>query len=513
MQDPFISSDSSVTSANAKDSFDSQANETISDVETNSLLEKNKDDDDEKLGKDHPFKTILKLSAGPFIFFTANRFHDATDLYFVKKAYNGTSEDMVGIVSLAAVIRSLVEGIATFYAPALAFKTAELVAKNNNDQAAQLLVDFIRIGVVIAILVPLILNFSLPSLLNLLGAPNEMRGDITNYIFYTSLCSIFLSVFKCCGQVLNGLGKTFVQSMLEMGAISISLFIGDPIMMFGFKAGSSFLGANYYSGTVLISTALAIAFFTGKFAVKPTLRMLISKPSSEFTSSLKTIAPFFAMLIFGIIGPLVTLGNIVRAANNSKEEYRDYISTAISSITKPLGILEAMVNGLTEGIKSSGTWAFNHGKLNRLKQLMFYTLVAPMIIVTIVSPMMIAKPTLIMSIWISNKEMLDAIKVLAPIIFYATWVLPISDLISFMLIITGYPLRVFVLQFIFCVSHVSVSSLLYMNHRADPSIVALVYPITFGIFGLCSIIMFVKPYIKHLYKKSDEDNDINRTLL
>ena len=466
-------------------------------------------DDDERLGNDHPFITIMKLSVGPFIFYTAKSFQDAIDLYFVKKAYEGVSKNMVGIVSLAAVLRAIVEGVATFFTPALAFKTTELVAKNENEQVAQLLVDFIRIGIIIELLLPLILYFSLPALLNVLGAPNELHDDISHYVFFISLISVFISVFKCLSQVLNGLGKTFVQSMLEMGAIMFSLFIGDPIMMFGAKAGPSFLGVNYYIGTIFVSIALTIAFFKGKFAIKPTLRMFISKPSSELVPSLKTVTPFFAMLVFNTLGPIVALGNIIHAANNSQEEYKDYVSTVVSSVMKPLTILTSMVNGLTEALKSSGTWAFNHGKLNRLKKLMLYTLIVPMMIVTIISPIMIAKPTLIMNIWIPHKSMQQAVNVLAPILFYASWILPISDVLSYTLIITGHPLKVFILQIIYCISTASVSSLLYAGHKTEPATVTLVYPISSGVLVTTEILMFIRPYLQYLYKGNDESNDQN----
>ena len=479
-----------------------------SSLETNPLAleEKKKDEEDIKFGKGHPFLTVFKLSVGPFLYETAQAFQDSIDLFLVKKAYHN-NEAMVGIISMAATLRTLIVALTSFLPQSLPFKISQLIAKKNNQAAAQILVDYIRIMVIIAILLPVIMHFAIKPILSILNCPRSMATYVEQYIAPVTYIAFILGTYKCYGQVLIGIAKSTLGAVLELSALVISLFVADPIAMFGFHASPSILGICYFSGQMVMFIVLTICFFLGKFKVRPTFKMFISKPSSELWSAIKPAIPILVQLCLGILGPMVIVASLNKAAMNVSEEFSEIVATVVTTASKLTILLTVMTQGSMFGLRSSGSWAFSRKKFIRLKKLAIYSLIFPYVILVILVPFLIAKPEWIMRIWLSNDKYHDAIKGIVPKEFYGTLLEPLNSLIFILLIILGYPMWSIIIFAGRSAVQVGFSILLYQHYPNNPYNIAYIYPIFMVAELIVAALVIIYPWRKQLSHGKDETTE------
>ena len=114
-------------------------------------------EEDRRFGSKSPFITLMQLSLGPLLSRLSSTFQDAIDLFIIKKRF-GTYGS--GVVALSAMVRNMTIAFSIFMSYALMVQVSSLVGQKKTSDAAQLLVDSLRIAIIVDIIFPIIIYFS-----------------------------------------------------------------------------------------------------------------------------------------------------------------------------------------------------------------------------------------------------------------------------------------------------------------------------------------------------------------
>ena len=450
-----------------------------------------------KFGKQTPLRTILSLSIGPFFYQGLQSLQDAINLFFVSKNYN---DDQISSISIGSSLKLLIYSYSMITSNAASYKISELYAKNQIETASQLIVDIIRINLVLAIILPLMLGFALNPMLNMLSVSESLQKDIMNYLIPILFTPFFVQNYKCLSTALLSLGHVVLNTVIEITGCAFSLFVMDTTLMFGFHAPLNVLGISYFSGYIIWSLILFILFFSGKFEIKPKLKMFLKVPSPELKSAFSFIIPGFVALFIAMFGEMSIMAYVNKAAMNIDDKTQQYIQTVITTTTKLSSLLTSMMQGSMYGLQVAGTWAFNRNEKKRLRNEILCSLLIPMILLTCTIPAIIIKPDLFLSIWLSNDVYKSYIKEIVPRMFYGLWFNCFVILMTVLLYILQNPLRTIIEIIIKSLMQFIVSLVLYSIRKDDPYFVIWVFSIIPIIDCVVTFLLLLSPAKNKLFK-------------
>ncbi|OHT16174.1 hypothetical protein TRFO_41988 [Tritrichomonas foetus] len=427
---------------------------TISESET---------DEDYKLGRKHPLKTVLSLCAGPLINNFVKTLQDAIHLYFVGVQYGDDGVVAVGMSGYVTMIATLVSMFGSVSVP---ITVSRLVAEKKYDVSSQLIADLIRMGLFVTILLSGTLTFAAKPLLIYLGMTKELIDDTVKYCYPFLFLSGLMSIFYSLCSALLGEAKAFLSAVFQLSAIVISLFIFDPIFIFWLKLPIWSVGFAVVSGPVILSFVLfSFYFFQSKksnidsmenqnlyvndnkqksiakklihlkFVCKPTLSMIFKKFTFEILIVLKDSLPFVLTGFAGCFPPIFLVKYAILAGDNAG--IGGAVNAVVSAAVQPYNVINTIVIGLVQGLAPPASYAHAKRMFSRLLKLLLYVLIVPFMVTIPVTPVFIFWPDKILKIWISGADSLELSKAMVPPMFYTNWLFPISEALTGFLIATG----------------------------------------------------------------------------
>ena len=375
-----------------------------------------------------PLSTLIQQSIGPLFFSIAATVHDATNLYYIKKGYGQRGSSIVGITSL---IRIAMFNIAGFFARALLIKANSFLAEKKNEVANLILTDTIKLTFFVNTIFTIIIYFILKPTLLFIGTKDDYLLDSINYIYYLFPILPFLSLFQIFISALSSEGRSFLCGFFHFLGILISLGLIDPLLIFIFKIPISFSGISYLSGYISLSIILTILYFSGIFTLKPKFSMFL-KNSGHISEIISLSYSYIIDIITSIIPPFILL----YYANKANTIPSSHLNTVFGAVAKPIHLASAISVGFMLGLTPSASYSYSIKNLDRTKKLFYWSLPIPMILKTILVPLMILKTQSVMKIWISDPDILKLSQKIAPDLFLVSYLYPFSEACTSILLAT-----------------------------------------------------------------------------
>ena len=382
---------------------------------------------DEKFGKDSPLITILKQSFGPFIFQTISACQEAISLFFVTKAYSGdASLDLSSVL----FIKTLLFSIDIFFTNGVTIQIAPLLSQKKTKIAGQLLADAIRVAIGIALLLFILFaalgKFLIQAVTK--GDPNQTKY---NYMLASASELVFVALYEMLNAVLMGEGRAILSTTLQMSALVFSLFIVDPIFMFGIHVPVWVNGFSPSLGKVILSIILLILFLKGKFSTELELRMFITRFTPESKTAIKVGLLPLCQMILGLIPTLIMQSTVASAV---PEEDAKITSGIFGIGLKIYTIIIQSATGALSGLYGPVSWAFSKQMYERIKKMMYSSWILPLIPFLIICPIMVSKPSVLLKIWSNNDHALEIGNNVCKPMFYTSILFAFYQSITFTLL-------------------------------------------------------------------------------
>jgi Na+-driven multidrug efflux pump len=366
-----------------------------------------------RLGADPPFRTILKLSAGPVISQTLQACYGLADTLWVARTI-GTQG--IAVYGAIFVVEFLAVNVSNYLMCGLSIWLSYLFGEGRGHEGSQIFVDFIRVAFILGMIVPAIVLPITKPLVKWFGADDNLAEMSFQYMMPVSIGCFFNFLYTMACGVLQAEGRSLVYGLVQFAGIAANIAIFDPLFLVALKLpiwGAS-LATILSSG--LIGVILTVLILGGKFSLTPSWRMFLCKPSAGTWEALRVgIGSFAANLSFTL--PTILLQKWVNEASLAIGCYEVVISVW-AVIEKLYQLIGGVSIAISNGLLPAAAFAYGAERLNRLFWLFVYATVAGTISTTVLATITDIWPAQISRLWDSDPEFLDWASRLIPKAFY-----------------------------------------------------------------------------------------------
>lgn len=310
-------------------------------------------EEDIRLGGKPPLQTICFLSVGPLISQLTNALYGVINSIWISKAIGDS-----GLTAISAYTNFDIIGraFALYLQVSTTTKISSLFGEGLKNEATQVMSDLIRFSFIFALIPPTVFIPLSKIAVKWFGADDKIVNLGFKYIVPCLSLSIIPCIFLICCGCLQAEGRSFIFSLTQVVALCLNMFVFCPMFLLGFKTGIQ--GAAYSTGLAeLIPTiVILILYYRGKFGIKPSLKQLLNKPSSNSYEALKLgLAQLILQLSFTFPGLIVR--KLMGEACDHDIETFDNVMAAFNTYNRYWGIQVAIPNAINIGFIPAASYA------------------------------------------------------------------------------------------------------------------------------------------------------------
>lgn len=352
------------------------------------------------LGGKPPLRTILDLSSGPVVSQTINALYGIVTTFYISIAVH---QDGLSAISTYAIFDSVGRSFGFFLSTAASVEIAALFGKGKDEETHQLAADIFRTVILFGILVPCILIPCLKPAARWFGASQNIVDLGFIYIAPLSGCAIFSILYTAIGGILMAEGRTGIASLTMIIALILNMGVFGPAFLFGAKLGMLGAALATILSEFIVGIIFTVLYFMGKFTVKPTLKMLISKPSPYIGIAVKLgLSTLFGQLS-GMV-PAIIVRKIIGMA--CTPTIYDPVMAAYICSFRYQAIVIAIIQALQQALVPSASYAYQARRYNRFLWLVIHTIWINLIWGAICSIIMYAIPRQLASLFGEGEDFL-----------------------------------------------------------------------------------------------------------
>jgi Na+-driven multidrug efflux pump len=328
-------------------------------VEDDDKIEEKQDLKNYLLGGRPPLKTLLDISAGPIVGQLINATYGIVTTFYISRAVGSKG---LSALSTYAVFDSMGRSFGFFLSTAGSAMISALFGMKKDDEVHQLSADILRLVVLLSIIIPSIMLPLVKPAARWFGASEEIVQIGFRYIAPLSACMFFSILYIALGGFLMAQGRSGLSSIIMVVTLVLNMGVFAPLFLFGFRWGMMGAAFSTITSEAITGITVAILFFMGKFEVRPTFRMLISKPSPYLWEAVKVgLSTLFGQLSSLI--PAIVVRKIMGMAC-VHDSFDEVMSAYICSF-RYMAIVMAIVVAFGQGFIPTASYAFQAHRYKR----------------------------------------------------------------------------------------------------------------------------------------------------
>lgn len=461
-------------------------------------------DEQYRLGGQPALKTLVKLMWGPLISQVVAAFYGLIDSMWVAKAL-GTKG--VSAVSLFTNLDNIGRAFGFFLNCAATAKISAMIGQKRQNEAGQIVCDLFRMCFVCGAIVPaLVIPISRP-LAKWFGADEQTTDWGFAYLSVLMACSVFTCFFLFGCGLLQGEGRTFLVSVMQLASFILNMAVFDPLFLLGFKIGITGAAVATVLSEAIPGIVILILYFCGQFAIKPDWRGIFRKFHKETFMALRVgFSQLFANLAQSLPGILVRkyLGLITQ---NMGSGNFDQAMAGFNGVIRIFQVTNSFRLATSMSLLPTASYACHAGRNRRMFFLLMHASWLNLAWGLLTFTLSMTIPDQISKIISSNPD-------------YIAWAAPMLKAANFdaihawvrflcqtMLQALEYGITATIYSlFATLAANMSMSTLLYFTNKKDPIRLMYTYPLTSAVSLVVGIVIVVVP-IYRAYKKGDVTTD------
>jgi Na+-driven multidrug efflux pump len=257
-----------------------------------------------------------------------------------------------------------------FVNAAAASQIAALFGADRGEEAAQVIVDLVRVCFGFGLLIPAILAPSIRPLARWIGAGEEVVEMGWDYMIPLMICSFSTCMFVGSGGCLQGEGRSFLFACLNLLATILNGIILDPLLMLAIKMGIRGDALATVISEVIPLSLVIFWYGRGKFAVKPKLNQFLKKFSPCTLPALKVGISQLILNLSQLV-PSIIIRKLISSAS-TPEDYNDSMA-AYNVMIRLFVFVNSVIIGLTMGYLPPAAYSFAKSDSRRWLWLSWHT--------------------------------------------------------------------------------------------------------------------------------------------
>lgn len=476
-------------------------------LETEKNLSKQKEESPENLrfSSKGPLLTLLIQSIGPLLYNVGNAIHDALDMYLISIALGEHSLQIIGFSSL---VRFLLRSFAVYFSLGATAKVPALIAENRKDEASQVITDLFRLTLIAMIIMPIVFVFISKPILIFMGCTQSISEECFSYLIPIIAVSPLTGIYQMSCGFIQSEGRSILNSAMQLSAFVLNCGVFAPILLFVVKVNINLAGLAFALSQIPPGITLFFLIYNRKFNLKPTWKQWGQKFSKETFSALKLASPFILNILAGAFPPMLMMNYMMKAADYAG--VMSAVANGFSVFLKIQAFVNSFSQAISQGFLSSGSYSYGAKNRERLFILFGWTICISMTILIGFTPLLILKPELVLSIWMSIDDEISIAKTMVVIPFYTNILNAINDAISNLLLCANFACSALLPSLVRGAFYIIGAVSLYFTDKVDPVRIMYTYNINDLAVLLTDAAISIYPIIVlKRQMKVNQDDDID----
>jgi Na+-driven multidrug efflux pump len=231
-----------------------------------------------------PFPRLLYLSVGPLISQIALSLSGFADSFWVAKACGPAGLAIFGAVF---IVDFIAVAVGQYLITGLSARASFLFGSQDASGCAQLFVDFIRIAVGAALVVPAVVLPITRPLIEWFGGDRDFSYSCFQYMLPSTCGSFVTFVYMICCGMAQAEGRSMTFGLLQVAALGIAQLLFNPLLLMVLKTPVWGASLARICGEAVSAIAGIWLTFGGHFRVKPTPGMFLEPFSRDTWAAMK----------------------------------------------------------------------------------------------------------------------------------------------------------------------------------------------------------------------------------
>lgn len=457
--------------------------------------------EEKRLGSRSPLFTEFILSVGPLISQTVQALYGVVNLFWVSRSIGDKGIEVFGAVYAVDFITM---AFADYLMTSLDIRISYLFGeKSDVRECSQIYVDFLRSSFFFGLLMPAIILPITRPLIEWFGSSKEISLQCLHYLMPTTFGSFFNFIYMVSCGLIQSEGHSIIFGITQVTSLVLNMAFFNPLFLMAFKLPIWGASLATVCSEFIVGFTLLILIFSGKFTIKPSLRMFF-QPFSKQTWEALRIGVASLMENFSYSIPEILIQKYLNMAAKAIGEY-DTIIEVWGIIEKLYQFVGGANDAFAIGLLPSASYAFGAKRYNRMLRLYMHANWITILFSVVYSIFMIFLPSKIASIWSKDEDVLKWCAILIPKVFYGNFCFPLEYTTPAMLQGMQKVVMATILATLTSLLPIPLfSSILYFTGKKDPERIMWTYTIS-DIFAALMCVCFISPYLYKLCKAPKDE--------
>jgi Na+-driven multidrug efflux pump len=327
-------------------------------------------DDQDRLGQGTELRTILSLSAGPFLAELVGGAHALIDSFWISRV---CGEDGLAALALCSLYDLLGQAFGYFLCVAASSQFSRLRGERRHEAFPQLFADILRFAVVCGLIWPAIALPTIRPFLKFLGATGQVQDYGFQYLVpLVSGCIVQCFSMTLCG-ILQSEGRSVIFGAVQISGFVLNFAVFDPLFLLVFKMELFGAGLAVVCARAVPLACLSIAFLLQKFETRTHCRCFVTMFSAPSWEAAKTGFTQYSSYVCYYL-PAVIVQKYVTLAADASGQYEDVVAS-YNVVMKVWPLDQAFATALPEGLLPATSYAVAAGRPKRVLRLALWSVV------------------------------------------------------------------------------------------------------------------------------------------
>lgn len=347
------------------------------------------------MGNEKITPLLFKLSIPAMIGMISNALYNVIDTVFVG---HGAGALAIGGLTIAFPFQLVISAFALMYGVGVASIISRKLGENKANEAANAAANAFLLTLITALLIFLFGQIFLNKILKIFGATQDILPYSKDYMRIILFGAPFLSFSMCSNNILRSEGAAKVAMTIMIIGTALNIIL-DPIFIFVFNLGIK--GAAYATVISQIMGSLyGLNYFLRK---KSSLHFKIEYFKLKFVFIKEIVLLGLATFIRQIGTSIMAL-----SVNNMVKIYGgDFAIAAFGMVNRLLTLVLMPIFGMNQGLQPIIGYNFGAKKIDRVKKVLEVAIFYTSIIGLVFSLVALIFPRALLTIFTTNKDLLD----------------------------------------------------------------------------------------------------------
>ena len=392
-------------------------------------------DERDKFTKYSPLITLLLMSIGPMTNLVQITC-ETVDLLLVSfKFKDDPNSNAVNLYGYCNIIVQVSIYWGMFFLQVITCIVPKLIGEGKHEVATQAVVDCYRGAFIFGLVFPSGFYFCIKPIIKFIGCPDDMIQEALEFTYPPLFGMFIVIIFNLTIGFFLAIGNSVNSALTRIAGNVLQSCLFTPLLLFAFNCSTKWIRSTMIWSQIVVLSILLPLIFTGKFSIKPNVRMLIRPFTRDFFKGLLMGVPVIFTFVCAAVPPTLILQRLTTALPNDSKQ----IASSFAVFNRIFAYCVGTPLIFNMAFITVGNEAFGSRNFKRLLKYYMWAIILGIGCALIFEPILLLKPEMVAKLFLYTEKEIEIAKKLLTIPFYTLIIQPMLYSSNSLLVSLGRP--------------------------------------------------------------------------